>query len=135
MNRGECLLLELVRGFLEVAVHQVLYHRRVYAHRAFHRDRHYGVHTRLCTDVQVKAYIVDAMHSFNALMAKAPQLVHKLVICITSPAPAPAAPVTLEQFVFQFKNIPSFHPLNKLTISDEEAEELCGQFAQTLVKL
>jgi hypothetical protein len=121
-----CAPIDLILEFFKVAVHQIIYQRKVYQSRCFRKDLHYAVHTRWCTAPSVEKYIENMIQGIKLLIEKEENQIKQFIVLITTKRPEC---MPLERFVFNLKIS------KKIPIPALDADEFCRQCARTLTKL
>eukprot|EP00741_Cyanophora_paradoxa_P003574 tig00000093_g3472.t1 len=112
---------DIISELLEVAVHQVLWVRKVYPRSLFERRRKYGMAVWMSRHPDVNDYILSAVTSFNEWTRQ--RMLERIDVVIIGASSAP-----LERFVFEFT------PLQDGTqsLSLSEMETLMRSFLQKI---
>jgi hypothetical protein len=91
---------EVMLGFLEAAIHTILYTRRVYPPELFEQRRKYNVPVRMARHPALRDYIASLLTSEQLGYWLQQGLVEQLVLAILAPDGQP-----LERFVFELGNM------------------------------
>lgn len=120
--------LELLTEFVEVSIHQILFHRKIYPREHFRPARHFNCKTMLCQHPKVRNYLDEFIQSLYRLVLD--RVVNKVVVAIISQETRKV----LERYVFDFR-IPGRSGEFLSLTSREEYHKISQMFSYAIRKV